>query len=362
LTEVADFYPSWASPPGDTIRDALDGRGLGIDDLGSALDVSARDAERLLSGDLSITVNLAARLANLLGATTEFWMARDGQYRDDLDRMELLAWLDRLPIDHLLERTQLSAATPQLDQAEEALRFFGADSYAEWQANYQALVAGAKYRIKDGAQPLESTAAWLRSGVLATKHIDCRRWDPSELAASLDELRQLTRVNSPTKFIPRLQRICARSGVAVGVVKAPPGLRISGSASFQEPDRALVLLSARHLSDDHFWFTFFHEIAHLLLHEPGALFLDEVGQDLAASDDEREADSFASQTLVPQDMIEELKGRRLNTRLLMRSSREAGVSAGVLVGQLQHLKVLRFNQHNKLKRRYKWNDTTLEIA
>ncbi|MFX9089566.1 ImmA/IrrE family metallo-endopeptidase, partial [Acinetobacter baumannii] len=32
------------------------------------------------------------------------------------------------------------------------------------------------------------------------------------------------------------------------------------------PEKAMVLLSFRHLSDDHFWFTLFHEFAHLLLH------------------------------------------------------------------------------------------------
>jgi hypothetical protein len=32
------------------------------------------------------------------------------------------------------------------------------------------------------------------------------------------------------------------------------------------PNKAMVILSFRYLSDDHFWFTFFHEIAHLLLH------------------------------------------------------------------------------------------------
>jgi Zn-dependent peptidase ImmA (M78 family) len=33
-----------------------------------------------------------------------------------------------------------------------------------------------------------------------------------------------------------------------------------------EKDKALLLLSGRFLSDDQFWFSFFHEAAHLILH------------------------------------------------------------------------------------------------
>ena len=49
------------------------------------------------------------------------------------------------------------------------------------------------------------------------------------------------------------------------------------------------------------WFTFFHEAAHLLLHDPHTLFVDEIdgSAEPAASPEEREADDFAGQLLVP---------------------------------------------------------------
>ena len=35
---------------------------------------------------------------------------------------------------------------------------------------------------------------------------------------------------------------------------------------------------------------------------------------------------------------------------------EQGVAPGIIVGQLQHRKVIRFNQMNHLRQRYNWND------
>ena len=43
----------------------------------------------------------------------------------------------------------------------------------------------------------------------------------------------------------------------------------------------MIILSFRYLSDDHFWFTFFHEIGHLLLHKEDLTFID--GEELISS-------------------------------------------------------------------------------
>lgn len=50
------FAPDWASPPGDTLRDVLNGRGLTVDEAAVAIGVPVREVERLLSGEAEITV------------------------------------------------------------------------------------------------------------------------------------------------------------------------------------------------------------------------------------------------------------------------------------------------------------------
>ena len=119
------------------------------------------------------------------------------------------------------------------------------------------------------------------------------------------------------------------------------------------PDRAMILLSFRGLSDDKFWFTVFHEIGHLLLH--GArTFVDSDMEDL--DDSEREANDFASQCIIPEKSSEEFYRLEPETDAVIRFSVSVGVSPGLTVGQMQHREMIRRNEMNFLKRHWKWHD------
>ena len=115
----------------------------------------------------------------------------------------------------------------------------------------------------------------------------------------------------------------------------------------------MILLSFRYLSDDQFWFTFFHEAGHLLLHNNKALFLED-GSDVTR-DEENEANVFAENILVPPAMRSELATMPLTKQDIMRAAVRLGVARGIVVGQLQHMKRIKPSQFNYLKRRYNWN-------
>ncbi|MCH7749100.1 MAG: ImmA/IrrE family metallo-endopeptidase [Acidobacteria bacterium] len=162
----------------------------------------------------------------------------------------------------------------------------------------------------------------------------------------------MTNWKDPGRFIPQLQKYCAESGVAVAVVRAPTGCRASGATRFLSRDKALLLLSFRYLTDDQFWFTFFHEAGHLLLHGCDELFLE--GDDTPSNAEEQEANEFAARTLVPSEFLPSLLALDANAREVIRLAVRLGVSPGVVVGQLQHLGKIGHDQLNRLKRRYRW--------
>ena len=83
---INEFNPDWRSPPGDTIKDILDERGQDALWLACELEgtLDFLEVQQLLEGELELTADLADDLTRLLGASPEFWIEREANYRKPL--------------------------------------------------------------------------------------------------------------------------------------------------------------------------------------------------------------------------------------------------------------------------------------
>jgi Zn-dependent peptidase ImmA (M78 family) len=119
-----------------------------------------------------------------------------------------------------------------------------------------------------------------------------------------------------------------------------------------------MVLSFRYRSDDQFWFTFFHEAGHLLLHGPDALFLEDSSE--VTSLEESEANLFAERVLIPEEHADEFATLRPTRQNVISFSRRIGIAPGVIVGQLQHKKIIGHENLTRLKRRYDWDEIEVD--
>jgi Zn-dependent peptidase ImmA (M78 family) len=141
--------------------------------------------------------------------------------------------------------------------------------------------------------------------------------------------------------------------VAVVIVKTPQGCHASGASRLVASDKAMILLSFRHRADDQFRFTVFHEIGHLVLHGANT-FVDADGT--PETDAEREANDFASRTIVPENRFSEFIALPSDKDAVVRFSVSLGISAGLTVGQMQYRRMIPYSRLNALKRYWKWSD------
>src|SRR5690606_35375316 len=88
---------------------------------------------------------------------------------------------------------------------------------------------------------------------------------PEKLESYIDHFRKLTKEKKIENILPKLVKLCAECGIKLAVIKAYGNNAASGATMFinQKP---LIIMSFRYITDDHFWFTFFHEIGHLIPH------------------------------------------------------------------------------------------------
>lgn len=355
-TDQRQFAPDYAVLPGATVADLLDERAMTQTDLAHRLGVSLKHVNQIVNGAASISAELALGLEKVFGVSAAFWLNRESLYQADVARreerqslMKADAWVKRFPINELKKRNLVprDANGPELVAA--VLQFFGIAGPNQWSDPTVAFRKSLKFE-----SDAHALSAWLRAGELEASEIDCDAFDPDKFLTALSEARSLTRLE-PREWQPRLIKACARAGVCVVVVDTFPRARANGATRWLSPSKALIQLSLRYRWEDIFWFTFFHEAAHVLLHRKRGVFVEPAGRrpvEGVSTDSlrlEHEADRFAARTLIPP------KYDRLLQRLALRDvpsfAEQLGIAPAIVVGRLQHEGLVPFNRGNELRRR-----------
>jgi HTH-type transcriptional regulator/antitoxin HigA len=356
----ASFQPDWFSKPGDTLLTLMEQHELTSERLARKLGCSNAVVRGLLTGAVAVDANLAFALSKNVGGTPQFWEARQEKYQRALSRAAAVVpaktgadWVKRFPHSDLAKSGWIKQTRTRDELIKAYLAYFGVNDPAEWEDRYADFLKLTAFRTSQTFQSkVGPLSAWLRQGEIEAAQLQCAPWNPKALWKRLEEVRVCCKAKNPGYFLPRIRRICAEVGIAVVFVRTPSGCAASGATRFVSPTKGMVILSFRYLSDDHFWFTFFHEIGHLLLHSENLTFID--GEERLLNDMEKEANEFSERVLIPQSRRDELMDLEPRRESIIRFAYSVGVSAGIIVGQLQHHKVIGQNQMNFLKRRFDW--------
>lgn len=193
-----------------------------------------------------------------------------------------------------------------------------------------------------------AVAVWLRIGEIRAAKLKCEPFDAARFREVLRDARGLTLWDDVGAAAYRLVELCAGTGVAVVFVGEIGKTRASGAARWLTPRKALVQLSLRHKTDDHLWFSFFHESAHVLLHSKKETFINTGSAHEATDAMEDEANQFAASQLIPRTFESELA--RLTTEADVEEfAHRVGVAPGIVVGRLQKEGIWAWNRGNSLK-------------
>jgi hypothetical protein len=241
--------------------------------------------------------------------------------------------------------------TTTVSQLDEVLRFFGVTSPEQWATVWQEHQVAYRQTQRFAACE-ESVSAWLRMGEIQARQISCAPFDKKGFQEALEAIRGLTR-EEPQIFLPQLLKWCADAGVAVVFVPELPKSGVHGATRWLG-EKALIQLSLRYKSNDHLWFTFFHEAGHIIKHGRKDIFIEGNGLD---GEKETEADVFASDKLIPPAELR-LFLKKWNHSLAEIESfaGHIGIAPGIIVGRLQHDGMLQNAHGNKLKVFYRWSD------
>ena len=359
----APFTPDWVSPPGDTILDLLEERDWTQQQLADRLGYSLKHVNQLVKGKVPLTEDAAIRLQNVLGASVGFWLTREAQYRERaalLDAAErqaaMVPWLNRFPIKEMMDagaltRRRLDAKSkPQV--VGELLGFFGVASPDQWETQYGCMELSFRRSREDQAD-VAAISAWLRMGEKMAEKLDGPAYDEARFKSALAEIRGMTNLH-PRDFQPRMEKLLHQAGVAFVMLPALPRTYVSGVARWLNSHRPLIQLSLYGKQNDRFWFSFFHEAAHILLHsrQKKTVFLDDPSKSESSSKEEHEANAWARDFLITPTQASELANLPKTRSAVARFAQSIHVHPGIVVGRMQHDRLLDVTWLNDLKERF----------
>ena len=360
-SETNQYQPDYAVPPGWVLEERLAALDIAHAEFARRCGRSPKLISEIIAGKAPVEPKTALQFEKVLGVDAGIWLGIESDYRlleareaEAKATTESAAWAKASPVGELVKRGAIDQPTTDADRVSKLLSFFGVASIESWRLRYQS--ATVAYRHSPSFESDEyALATWRRLAELKADAQRCAAYEEPAFRASLRHVRELTCL-PVEKAMQETRRLLNEAGVALALVKPLPNVRVSGAALWLSPNRPLLALSARHLSDDHLWFSFFHEAGHLLLHSKKTVFID--NGEGTRNEAENQANDWAAGFLVPHRTWRRFVERgSFDAGSIREFAAEQGIASGVVVGRLQHESLIPWRSSlNSLKVKLEWVD------
>ncbi len=352
-TGTNQFSPDYAVPPGWVLQERLEVEGISHAEFARRCGRSAKLISEIISGKAPLEPGTALQFEKVLGVDAGIWLGIEASHRlhrareaEAKDASASAAWVKAFPVKDLVKRGCFPRPESDIDAVSKLLAFFRVGSVDAWTAHYGR--ASAAYRHSPKFRSSEvALATWLRLGEIEADRQDCMEYNRSRFRRAVRMIRGLTR-EPIADALQQARVLCNEAGVALALVSPLPKTALSGAAWWLSPGKAVIQLTGRHKSDDHLWFSFFHEAAHILLHGKKGIFVDEANGDDTGQ--EAEANEWAASMLVPRRAWDQFAATGSYSAQAVRAfAEDQGIAAGIVVGMLQHKGFIPWTHLNGLK-------------
>ena len=353
-----EIYSDLAVPPGVYLTEIAEEMGMSQAELARRMGRPVQAISEIANGIKSITPDTALQLEQVLGVPAHIWTGLESEYQLTKARNEAAEQVEqetdlavRFPYPAIAKLGWVKSTRKRAEKVVELRRFFGVASLHILQgvrAYAPAFRQSARAEVSH-----EALVAWLRGGTLEADKIETGQYDSVKARAALQVLRHLTR-EEPAVFLPELKQVLADAGIAFVLLPHFPKTYTNGATYWLTPNKAVLMMTIRGSWADIFWFSLFHELGHILLHDKRHTFLEDGLDDPDWKKQEEEADEFAQKNLIPPIPWRAfVKAGHFSAVNIASFADEIDIASGIIVGRLQHDGLLPLNHHAH-RTRYKW--------
>lgn len=359
--ETNIYQSDLAIHPGEFLEETIEELGMSQAELANRLGRPIQAINEIIKGKKSITSTTALELEDVLGIPSHIWIGLESEYQIVLAREEELKQMEEestlvknFPYADLVSLGFVKATRKAVEKVDELKRFF---SVAKLVQISHVKAYQPAFRVSNHGQiSHESIATWIQAARIKAKDIETETFEKKKLKESLLKLKSLMNLDDINESIKELQKVLNSCGIALILLPHFKNTKINGATFWLDSDKAVIAMTIRGGFSDVFWFSFFHEVGHILLHPKREVFLED-GCDPKLKKQEDEADTFASELLINHKEFEQFVslGDFLQNSVI-EFAKKQGVKTSIVVGRLMHNDIIKFNDFklSPLRDRYKW--------
>jgi len=338
-----------ATPPGATVKEQLNDRGMSQKEFAARMDMSEKHISKLINGDVQLTPETAVRLEMVLGIPAKFWNHLEATYREKIIKAEAENAMDadvemakQFPYSEMAKFGWVPETREAKEKVVNLRKYFEVVELSLLGSEQITRIACRRLAITEKSDL--ALMAWAQEAKIQARDIQTAPINIKRLISAMSEIRKMT-VLKPNEFCPKIKECLVNCGVALVFLPHLKGSFLQG-ASFLDGNKIVVGLTARGKDADKFWFSLFHELAHIALGHVGQL-------NGTSEDDERTANKWSGDMLIASKDFETFRRNRdYSERNVLRFAKAQGIAPGIVVGRMQLEGMIQYSMLNHLKEKY----------
>jgi HTH-type transcriptional regulator/antitoxin HigA len=313
----------------------------------------------VINGQKAISISLAKKLEYALGVDAGFWINLQANYDKELADFEDINEISDEELEILKNLNDIIEYLKQLGFLEPEAR----GSMLVVQLRKLLNVSNLKQIpvvSQAGAYRLATATnvdpyvlfTWLRMcDLLMANQQNEKELDIDKLERKIPQIKELMFKNF-AEIQSRLKSYLAECGIKFLIVKHFRGAPVQGVIKKNDDGALSLIMTTRYKFADVFWFTFFHEIGHIINEDIEDKLID---YDFLKNDVEGKADEYAANILIKAEIYEYfVKRGDYSLPNIKRFCAEQEIPPYILIGRLQREKHLEYHQYSAEKVKYEY--------
>lgn len=315
--------PFMATHPGRILKNELIERGISQKNFAKSVDMQPSHISEIIKGKRSVTMMIADKFEAVLGIPSISWVNLQTQYDYDtkaIEKRELKAIEAKNMIDDynlsfdvktIAERLLINLERPFVDFLNELKAMLDLPEPAELQLAACRFKKSLKTGLDDRMLMTWVLLAKYQSGKTEVKGT----YDKNKTEELISELKPVFNENKDT--VKRVQGIFSNYGIKFNIVQKVEKASVDGF-SFMDNGIPSIVLTMRYNMIDHLAFDALHELGHIDLHLNGGDDSRISIEGYEESPEEKEANQYAANALIPDKLWNTTPKVRINPFLIQR--------------------------------------------